>query len=152
MKLIPLTKGYCAMVDDEDFDRISSFRWRANIAKRGIVYAVRQGPRPERSIILMHRMIIGASYNEIVDHDDGNGLNNQKYNLRTASHQQNLGNQSSRRAGLPKGVYKREGKLKTTWKAHCGGKYLGSFANEDDAIAAYNLAALQRWGSFAKTN
>ncbi len=33
MKLIPLTQGYHAMVDDEDFDRLNKFKWRIQKVK-----------------------------------------------------------------------------------------------------------------------
>jgi hypothetical protein len=100
MKLIPLTQGKFAMVDDADFDWLNQWNWQANLIK-GIWYATRgiREPKIARGIygkvvrVSMHRVILDLKDRwELGDHLDGNGLNNQRSNLRKATNSQNLRN------------------------------------------------------------
>jgi hypothetical protein len=101
----------------------------------------------------MHRLLAAWP---LVDHEDGNGLNNQRANLRPATQSQNLANQR-KRPGLTsqfKGV-RWYGKL-TPWRASIsiGGRrvHLGSFITEEAAARAYDAAALAEWGEYARLN
>jgi hypothetical protein len=107
--------------------------------------------------IYMHRVITGALPGEEVDHWNLYTLDNQRHNLRRCTPTQNKWNAGPRRgyAGHEKsskfkGVIfdKREGK----YKAVCGGKFLGYFDNEVDAARAYDRAARERHGAFARLN
>lgn len=158
MKEIALTKGYVALVDESDFDWLSSFKWSACVSrsvdgKKTYVYAARFG-RPK---VKMHRQIAGFPDGVLVDHRDGNCLNNQRHNIRTATRSQNMQNsEKKRQRGVTsrfKGVNKdhrglyvaniqRDGKL----------EYLGSFKKEFDAAQAYNFAAVEYFGEFARLN
>src|SRR5262249_39633454 len=99
MKRIPLTKGFEALVDDEDHDALSQHKWCASRTGRGW-YAVRhdrterrirRGRRVKREINrYMHHEIMGRRLGMDIDHADGNGLNNQRSNLRWATRSQNL--------------------------------------------------------------
>jgi hypothetical protein len=88
MKEIPLTKGYVAQVDDEDYEHLSQFRWTARIAPH-TVYGIRsdKGVR-----IPMHREIMKPEPHLFVDHIDRNGLNNQRANWRVCTKAQNQAN------------------------------------------------------------
>lgn len=98
MKEIPITQGYFAQVDDEDYESMMKWKWQivnrtnTNYAKCGVC-------RPRIHLITtyrMHRMILGITDPKIqIDHKDGNGLNNQKSNLRVCSISQNGQNCSS---------------------------------------------------------
>jgi len=90
MKEIPLTKGKFALVDDEDYSWLSSKPWYARINKK-TSYAQRHLPS-HKGVIEMHRMIMNPPQNLEVDHIDGNGLNNQRSNLRIVTHRQNSRN------------------------------------------------------------
>lgn len=98
MREIPLTRGKVTLVDEEDFDLVSAFRWRASpsVHKGEIIgwYAARSAPRNERpSTIYLHRFLLGVGPDKYVDHRDHDGLNNRRENIRECSHSQNLANQ-----------------------------------------------------------
>jgi len=94
MKEIPLTRGMVALVDDEDFSRVNIFRWHI-VEGKASFYAGRKitlNPKPrgskvkgvkrKRKYIMMHSVIMGTGEDELVHHNDSNGLNNQKSNLK----------------------------------------------------------------------
>ncbi len=155
MKTISLTRGYAALVDDEDYERVSAFKWHALTWTRadGSISARAARSRPSigktRAITYMHAFICGYRG---PDHIDGDGLNNQKHNLRPANSIQNGANRrkttglSSRFLGVTKQDY--------GWTAKIGKhrKYLGYFSDEADAAQAYNLAAIEIYGEFARLN
>src|SRR3990172_3522605 len=153
MKRIPLSqygknKGrYFAIVDDEDFERVSSSRWCVLRRKFGIDYS--QASIDGRKI-LMHRFILDAPRGVQVDHRDRDGLNNTRANLRLATQSQNLGNQVKQHNSKYsyKGIYIHRGR----WCASLAGKYIGVFATPEAAALAYDRAAIERWGEFARTN
>ena len=94
MKRIPINRGkYWAMVDDEDFDILSCIRWQ--ISRSGErAYAIHKTRKSDRSNVayLMHRLIMRTKDGEVIDHINGDGLDNRKENLRFATHSQNLAN------------------------------------------------------------
>lgn len=92
---ILLTKGYVAHVDPQDF-RLVRYKWRARVADNGRVYAQRHrgpGDAESPSEILMHRQILGVTDPQVdVDHADGDGLNNRRFNLREKTRAENSRN------------------------------------------------------------
>lgn len=150
---VDLTKGYVAMIDAADADLVLAFSWRAKV-KDTTVYAMSQTARPDRSCVLMHRLVAGAATGDLVDHIDGNGLNNQRLNLRTASPSQNQQNQRlvARNSSGLKGASWQQGVDK--WRAQIwrDGKrvHLGYFATAEDAHAAYLTAAQDAFGEFVR--
>ena len=164
MKEIQLTQGYIALVDDEDFERVNQFKWCALVDKRKDgsirnVYAQRKGIKVEGKCTYqyMHRFILGITENKVQgDHKDHNGVNNQRYNLRTSTNEQNSRNQrlSTANTSGSKGVYwsKRD---KKWWAQICVyGKsiYLGCFTYKAEASKAYDAATLLYHKEFAFTN
>lgn len=158
MKEIPLTRGYVAFVDDEDFDELSKFRWTASVQKN-TVYASRsfRDEKGKQFFILMHRQIMGVTERMVnVDHIFGNGLNNQRSNLRTCTHKQNLMN----RAGNPKSTSKFKGvswdKQHEKWVVHISvngkAKHIGRFESEEDAARQFNQHANKYHEDFAWYN
>jgi hypothetical protein len=157
MKEIQLSQGKVAIVDDKDYEYLSKFKWYASYSRSGF-YAVRsnrQGQKP--SHILMHRVILNAPLDKEGDHINGDTLDNRRCNLRLCSHSQNICNSRKptdsktsiyKGVSLPKG-YKR-------WKACIAingrNKHLGFFSNELDAAKAYNKAAIELFGEFARLN
>lgn len=152
MKRIPLTRGMFALVDDADFELVNQFKWCAHKC-RNTFYAARNVILPDgRSITQhMHRFLLtGVSR---IDHEDGNGLNNQRDNLRPATASQNGANRLKavgEHSSLFKGVYwhKDSGK----WMARIKTIFLGKFKNEIDAAFAYDRAAKRHFGEFVKLN
>lgn len=143
------------MVDDEDYAVLSRYKWAA-LVNRHRVYAVRSVRVNGKSTsVLMHRYIMSAPGDMEVDHQDGNGLNNTRANLRLCTPRQNAQN-SRDRAGTSrfKGVswHPSERCWRATIKA--GGKalHLGLFNDEEGAALAYDHAARIHFGAFSRTN
>lgn len=87
MREIKLTRGKVAIVDDEDYERLAAFKWHA-YPSPSTFYAKRSTPKIEgpQKTIYMAREVMRTE--RFVDHRDGNGLNNQKYNLRPTTCEQ----------------------------------------------------------------
>lgn len=155
MKIIELTRGKIALIDDEDFDLVSSHKWCAVHTSAKRWYATR---REKGKTIYMHVFLIGQKVGKEIDHCDGDGLNNQRCNLRFCTSGQNKAN---RRLFITPGKGSRfKGVLwiakRNTWQAwikkNYKRTYLGRYALEEDAARAYNRAALEYFGEFARLN
>lgn len=155
MKLVSLTQGYFAMVDDEDFERLSSIPWYALVLEKTVYACGRIKAGGVTSRVYMHRVILDAPRGMQVDHVDGNGWNNLRSNLRLATRAQNNANMATRKGTSQfKGVYLRgdTGKWCARVKQHGDVTYLGCFTNEEDAARAYDAAAIRIFGEFARLN
>jgi len=144
MKTIELTQGEVALVDDEDFEELNQYRWRAH--KNGnVFYAERstRGVKP-RTWVSMHRTLMNAPKGMIVDHIDGDGLNNRRSNLRVVTQRQNLQNMHTGKSSIYPGVswHKAVGKWQSQIRINGDYKYLGLFGIEEEAYAVY-LKALE---------
>lgn len=154
MKTISLTKGQVALVDDEDFEYLNQWKWYAHRAWGNSFYAARMNPRPNKKVILMHREVFKDSRR--CDHRDGNGLNNQKENLRPATKRQNgrnRGPQINNTSGFKGVSWCRKVKKWTVRIMYrkCY-RFLGYFLNKHDAARAYDTAAKKYFGKFACPN
>src|SRR5258708_5074163 len=160
MKYIELTQNKKTIVDDENFDFLSQWKWFCHTDKHGNLYAQRtqwiKGSKGKSNKIYMHRLIMEAPKNKEVDHIDGNGLNNVLSNLRLYYKKQNLFNSKPHKNSLSKfkGVTKFPNNKK--WIAQIcinhKTRNLGSYDNENQAALAYNQAAKQFFGQFAYLN
>lgn len=162
MKLIQLTKGFSAMVDDEDYKSLCNYRWHV-IKGYSTFYAVRTlylgGGRKNKKFkhIFMHREILGATdRNTLVDHKDHNGLNNQRNNIRLCSRSENQKNKNSEKHSTSKYLGVDYDSKRNKWKSRIrvGGKeiFLGRFLDEKDAAKAYDEAARLYHGEFSNPN
>jgi hypothetical protein len=167
---IPLGKsGRFALVDACDAERVRQFRWHLKLKRSqpGRVYAQRSLPRAQRGTITnqaLHSFIMGAGPGQLVDHENGNGLDNRRSNLRFATRRENATNVTSskrQKLGGYKGVSWNKAAAK--WQASiCGGEikangkrrqlYLGVFADPVAAARAYDSKALEVFGPFASLN
>ncbi len=156
MKQIQLTQGKVAFVDDVDFVILSAHRWHAMRGRKGNFYAARDDfTGGVRQHIYMHRVILDAPSDLQVDHANGDGLDNRRGNLRTASraqNQQNQGRRTDNSSGF-KGVCWHSKRGKWYARIGCNGvtRSLGLFDSPEEAHAAYCRAAVATHGQFART-
>jgi len=158
MKEVPLTKGCVALVDDADYERVSVLKWRTDRNQNGNLYARTSKWLPGGKVknTTMHRFILGTAPGVTVDHIDGNGLNNQRSNLRECSITENscnrkksLGKKSQYKGVRRDAKYNRwDARIKSMGKSI----YLGYFKSEVEAARAYDEAALRLFGEFARLN
>lgn len=156
MKEIQLTQGKVAIVDDEDFERLNQYKWQADKNKTGNYYARRVLFRNGKRIsLLMHREIMNATNDKMVDHKNGNGLDNRKINLRFCNIEQNAANQKNphkdNKLGI-KGVcwIKAKRKYKATIVREGVLYHLGYFTKPMEADEAYRKAEKKYSGEFAR--
>lgn len=150
-KQIELTQGKVAIIDDEDFNLVSKYKWYFDHG-----YA-RSSPA-FKTRIYMHRLIMVVPVNKVIDHINGNTLDNRKSNLRICSQRENASNVDASRANKRLSKYKGVtiGTNKKKWVAsitvNYKSIYLGSFDTEEQAALAYNEAAKEHYGEFAQLN
>jgi hypothetical protein len=156
---IELTQGKFAIVDAEDAPALLAYSWQASKSDRmtgshDTYYARRaeRGSDGKPHYVQMHRQIMDAPEEMEVDHRDGDGLNNRRYNLRTCTHAQNGANQripKNNKSGF-KGVCRQKDCL--GWRAKIQGTYLGLYDSAEEAARAYDTAAVRTFGEFASLN
>lgn len=153
-KKIPLTQGKFALVDDEDYEWLSRWKWCA--AKGGSTFYATRSPGKRNTTITMHRLIMGVSIKQLIDHINGNGLDNRRRNLRPATKAQNMMNRGPQRGNKSgyKGVHLdvASGKWIAIIKYDGRNKALGRFNTKEQAAQAYNEAAAENFGPFAWLN
>lgn len=153
-RLLPLTKGYFALVDEDDFKRLSIYKWSVEIIHNYI--------RAERQIwkngknrkVFLSREIMNAPDGRYVDHINGDTLDNRKCNLRLCSmaeNNRNVGLRTTNTSGY-KGVVKSGNGFKVQIRVNSEQKYLGYFKSKTLAAMVYNLAALWYHKKFAQLN
>lgn len=150
---VPLTQGYEAVIDVEDIPLVEGSLWYI-FKKRTVLYAVRgigagEGARKHRK---MHRLILGNPEGMMVDHIDGDGLNNRRSNLRAVTASQNSMN--SMLTDRNKSGFRGVSALGDNWVANIqvDGKnfYIGRFRTAELAGAAYFGAAKVLFGSYMR--
>jgi len=159
MKLISLRGKYgigkFALVDDDDYEKVNKYKWHVLYG-----YARReQRENRKRFCLFMHTFVMQTPKGFIVDHINGNSLDNRKCNLRLTNRQGNARNARKRKDGLSSrfiGVYFDSERGKNPWvaKINIEGKrtYIGSFAEEKVAALARDAWAKKYYGEYAKLN
>lgn len=160
MKSIPLTKGYSAQVSDSDFEELSKYNWAVIMPG---------GPRSRRryavrfqsgKAIYMHRQILAdelTAERNHCDHIDGDGLNNQRDNLRPCTRSENQRNRGLMPRKGRSSQFKGVTRTPSGWFARItppAGRQmaLGYFESEIVAARAYDQAAVSFHGEFARLN
>jgi hypothetical protein len=149
VRRVPVGHGLFALVDAADYEEVSRHRWHT-IRKGSKVYACcHQG----RKLVSMHRMIMRPRTGYVVDHIDGNGLNNRRCNLRECTARQNRAN-TRPRGGSSRfvGVYRRRDKWVAGLQYRGKYYYLGLFKDEVEAAKARDRKAYELLGAYAYLN
>lgn len=142
---IPLTQDKFTLIDSEDLEKVSHYKWFY-----GQGYA-----KTNSGKLLMHRLILDFPEGYI-DHKNGNGLDNRKGNLRVCNQSKNIANQGICKTNTSgyKGVSWQKNEKKWRSYIHVNQKYihLGYYRNKKEAAKAYDEAALNYFGEFARMN
>lgn len=148
---LPLSNGGFSLIDQEDLEKVSSYTWMVNYNGSNNIVETTKKPRQSLS-----RMIMDAPNDKLVDHINGNTLDNRKENLRLCSYEENSRNTrlySTNTSGF-RGVQWSKGDRR--WKVRITVKfkriYLGVYKNILDAARAYDEAAKKYHGEFASLN
>jgi hypothetical protein len=151
---ISLTRGYVALVDDEDYERVSQYRWHARVQDH-TVYAATYARSDCRRVVYLHRLILNAAKGTRVDHRSGDGLDCRRENLRFASTAQNSINAKSRHNKYGyRGVslVTHRGKYRAIVRTSAG-RVFGTYrATPIEAAHDYDHLARLHHGEFAVTN
>lgn len=155
LAFIPLTQGKEAVIDTADVHLVEGVSWCAEKAT-DTFYAVRIARvSGKKCHFRLHRVIMGVSDEVIIDHEDGNGLNCRRYNLRLATHTENMRNSRRRRDNTSgvKGVTFDRWTNRWQAKISVDGKtvHLGRFHRPEDAAEAYATASRTHHGRFGRT-
>jgi hypothetical protein len=161
VKEIPLTKGFVALVDDEDYEWLTQLKWcwcngYAVTSTKGKKFRLLFGHLGiQTTQVKMHRLIMQAAPEQEVDHRLGDTLDNRRSELRVVTDLQNHQNSTSRvGASRFKGVY--WSKVCSAWHAKIMANrknyHLGYHSDEEAAARAYDAAAIQLHGEFARLN
>ena len=160
-KKIELTKGQVALVDAEDYDELSKYKWHARPSPQGVFYAQRAQLKAEyadnkRKITQMHRQIMGVTDPDMyIDHINHNTLDNRKSNLRKCNSSQNQMNSkpekgsSSKYLGVSLGY---GGKFRVSISVDGVTVDGGYFKCEIEAAKARDALSKKHFGEFAYLN
>jgi hypothetical protein len=145
--------GMTALIDDSDGPAVAGNSWCPGHTggPHGLLYPV---SRIDGQYTRLHTFLTGWRR---VDHEDGDPMNNQRYNLRKATEAQNaanMGKQARPTTSRFKGV---SSDRRSGWRAYITvdgqrASLGGGYDSEEDAAVAYDLAAIGAFGEFARLN
>lgn len=137
------------IVDDYKYYDLIKYSW---YTKDGYVY----GHVPGKNNVIMHRFLMNAKTNEIIDHINGNKLDNRLSNLRISNPTLNGHNKtkkqnaSSKYLGVSYIISKKRFKAVITKDKKQ--YFIGTFVSEEDAAKARDKKAIELYGEYAKLN
>jgi len=151
MRYIPLTKGFIAIVDDNDFDFVTQFKWyaKAGSGRKGSQFYAHSYAAGK-----MHRLIMACPKGMQVDHINHNPMDNRRSNLRICTLKENLYNrrrklkETSRFLGVYPSLKKWQARIGVDYKVI----YLGTFETAEEAAKEYDNSAKFYFGEYANLN
>lgn len=137
-------KGLWAVISREDLGLVAKHRWHPVPGSReGMFYACSTINKKQ---VLMHRLILPTEGEEIVDHKDGDCLNNQRHNLRPLTRRKNVLNRHRSDKGM--GIEQ----VGRNWRVKHSRRVIGYFRTKEQAARAYDRAVYRGWGELAGLN
>jgi hypothetical protein len=142
------------LVDSEDYEKVTSFTWRLQKYNTPGKFRVITGAR--KTQLYLHHLILPCPTGYVIDHINGNGLDNRKENLRICTNQENSfnhdisKNNTSGYTGVS--LRKKSGKFRAYIHHNRKYNYLGDYITAEKAALAYNAAAIKYFGIFARLN
>lgn len=156
-KLIPLSQGEFAIVDDDDYGAVNCLNWFICKANHAITkYAMFKVTKNKKEYrMYMHRYILDTPKDMTVDHINGNGLDNRRENLRVCTHRDNSHNNrlyKNNKTGYKGVIIKNKKQICAQIKLRNTTLHIGRFESLKDAALAYDKKAIELYGEFASTN
>lgn len=152
--VIELSKGHKTIIDPEDANLLGLYKWYMSSTGYAVCSVYRKGQSAKK--ISLHRIIIKAKNGQMVDHINGNALDNRKKNLRIVTYSQNIANtkcHKNKKYSSLKGVFYFKGRHKNKWGASIQinkkRTYLGQFETEKEAYDAYKKKHVQIFGEYS---
>jgi hypothetical protein len=158
MKFLIHSKKYGdkkVLIDDEDWEKVSKYKWHLSKQSQGLLYAQTFIYKNGKKIPLkLHRLIMNCPKNKEIDHIDGNGLNNQKSNLRICTHAENMKNSKKRKDNSSgfKGIHfiKQNKRWQARIQVNRKRMPLGCYKTPELAYQAYCKASKKYHGEFGR--
>jgi len=151
---IPLTQGYVALIDAEDYDLVAGYSWHIDLRPNGLCYAAATLTIDGKCRTIRMHQVIMPNVPDEVDHEDNDGLNNRRCNLRPANSEQNKANRRKRinSASPYKWVTFQKRLTTRPWQARVIGKHLGYFPTAEEAAAVCDSYAKSIHPDFVRLN
>lgn len=149
---LALPSGHVALCDAADLPTVERFKWHVLKARNTFYVQTKGSVALGQGRTYLHRLLMGAGPDQLVDHRNHDGLDNRRSNLRLATSGQNNVNAPGRNATGYRGVHLHPNHLTKPWRARLNNRHLGYFATEWEAAEVYNAAALTEYGEFALLN
>jgi len=148
---LPLTKGRFALVDDDSPDEITGHKWQFD---GRYVMRFEKLENGKFKKIYLHIAIAKPDKGLLIDHENGDKLDNQKANLRFCTYAQNMQNRKPTKGHRYKGVmyYSKSNKFGARITNNGKTVFLGLFLKPEDAAKAYDRKAIELFGEFARVN
>lgn len=150
-RLSPFSRCRFTVVDEQDLPLLRKYKWF--LSTHGYVVANVPGSYPNRRQISMHRLLMGATSKQAIDHINGDKRDNRRRNLRFANKSQNAANKSYRQSVSGyKGVYPYKGKWIVKITKDCKQRHIAYCKTKEEAARTYDKVALELFGEFARLN
>lgn len=150
------------LIDDEDYDKVSKYNWHLGKNRKNIYVIRNKRDKDKRIVESLHRYLMGHPENKIVDHINGNTLDNRKENLRICTNTENTRNKDrykNNKIGYKGVLIHKEKKNGIEYqyiiaeiRVNKKKINLGHFKTKELAALAYNQAAIKYFGEFARIN